>query len=116
MKKYCTLNDNNQFRKVYKRGKSFVHSTLVLYYLKNNSGQFRLGITTSKKIGNAVQRNRARRIIREAFRLLLEENELSLGEKQGYDIVIVARSKTARVKMEVVKQVLKRQLSQAKIL
>jgi len=53
----------------------------------------RLGITASKKIGGAVQRNRARRIIKEAYRLT--EPEL----KKGFDIVVVARKKAVCAKM-----------------
>ena len=50
-------------------------------------GYTRLGITTSKKIGKAVQRNRARRLIKTAYRNLLPEIA------PGYDIVVVARTK-----------------------
>jgi ribonuclease P protein component len=59
-----------------------------MYVRKNRAGSCRIGITASKKIGNAVQRNRARRIIREAFR------QVSLPLKGNYDVVFVARTKT----------------------
>ena len=55
-----------------------------MYYVKNRTGTRRLGITVSKKIGNAVIRNRTRRIIREAYR------ECQDTLKCGWDIVIVA--------------------------
>ena len=51
-----------------------------------------MGITTGKKIGNAVKRNRARRIIREAVRALLPEM------RSGFDIILVARGKTPYLK------------------
>lgn len=51
-----------------------------------------MGITASKKIGNAVERNRARRVIREALR------KIDMSKAGSYDIVFVARSKTVRKK------------------
>ena len=70
--KLVTMNQNYQFVKVYKRGKNLVHPLLVTYVCKNkgNKGTFRIGITTSKKIGKAHDRNRARRLIKEAVRQL----------------------------------------------
>ena len=79
-----SLKKNSDFQRLYKRGKSFVTPTLVVYAMKNKRVS-RLGITAGKKVGGAVQRNRAKRIIRAAYR----KNELLL--PIGYDIVIVAR-------------------------
>ena len=87
-----TLKENRDFQKLYKKGKSFVSPILVTYILKNNSDNLRYGITTGKKIGNAVRRSRARRVIRAAFR------EISPKLEKGYDIVFVARGKTPFVK------------------
>ena len=75
-----------------RRGKSFVSPLVVVYVKKNRNQGLRVGITTSKKIGNAVLRNRSRRVIREAFR------ELSPRVKSGYDLVFVARGRTPHVK------------------
>lgn len=84
-----TLKTNSDFRRAYARGKSYTNPALVMYVRKNRAGSCRMGITASKKIGNAVQRNRARRVIREAFR------QINLPLRGGnYDIVFVARSKT----------------------
>ncbi len=82
------LKTNTDFRRAYTRGKSYTNPALVAYVIKNRAGLCRVGITASKKIGNAVQRNRARRVIKEAFRLI--EFPI-LG---NFDIVFVARSKT----------------------
>lgn len=70
------------------RGRSYTDPALVIYVVKNRAGLCRIGITASKKIGNAVQRNRARRVIREAFRMIKEP------VSDRYDIVFVARTKT----------------------
>ncbi len=80
------LKQNHVFRKLYAKGESAVGSFVVVYARRNGSGRNRLGITTSVKLGHAVERNRARRRIRETYRL----HEAQL--KSGYDIVIVART------------------------
>lgn len=92
MTDFLTLKRNGEFRRVYARGKSRVSSALVIYYLKNRMGRNRVGITTSKKIGNAVERNRSRRVLKEGFRAVMPRI------KTGYDFVLVARSKTKHLK------------------
>ena len=61
---------------------------MVLYCRKNRLGRNRLGITVSVKLGHAVVRNRARRRLREVYRL--NAGKLT----QGWDIILVARSRT----------------------
>ena len=95
MQKYITLKENTDFNRVYYRGKSSAKPQLVVYVLKNSLGVCRIGITTSKKIGNAVERNRSRRIIRAAFQSVIKEYDL---EGKGYDFVFVARTKTKYLK------------------
>ncbi len=86
------LKSNRDFQRLYRRGKSAAHPALVTYVAKNRLGYNRLGLTASKKIGNAVQRNRARRIIRQAY--LEAEPDLAC----GYDLVLVARTRTVFLK------------------
>ena len=95
MQKYITLKENTDFNRVYYRGKSSAKPQLVVYVLKNRLGVCRIGITTSKKIGNAVERNRSRRIIRAAFQSVIKEFDF---EGKGYDFVFVARTKTKYLK------------------
>jgi len=89
-----SIKNDYEFKRIYKKGRSFVNASLVVYILKNNLPYNRVGITTSRKIGNAISRNRARRVIREAYRQI--ENELSL----GYDFIFVARTRTCTIKMQ----------------
>lgn len=110
MEKLVTICRNNDFRRIYARGKSYVTPLLVVYVLKNRTKNVRVGITTSKKIGNAVQRNRSRRVIREAFRLLAP------WVRPGFDLVLVARGKTPFVKSTDVGRHLQRQLKAAGLL
>ncbi len=87
--KSLTLKTNRDFRRVYNRGKSVLMPSIVLYKLPTKYPVIRIGFTVSNKIGNAVTRNRIRRRLREAFRL----NEERI--KPGFDLVIVARHKSA---------------------
>lgn len=90
MKRAVTLKENYEFRRLYQRGKSAAGGTMVVYCRKNKLGRNRLGLTASTKLGHAVVRNRCRRRLREVYRL----NTPQL--KQGYDIILVARGRTAK--------------------
>ena len=99
MNKTLSLKENHLFRALYHRGKSAGGKTMVIYAMKRrNQPVNRLGITVSVKLGCAVVRNRARRRIREAYRL----NETRL--KSGFDIVIVARKAAAEAPFEKLEQ------------
>ena len=109
MSEILTLKENRDFQRLYKRGKSGVSPILVTYILKNKTDNLRYGITTGQKIGNAVKRSRARRVIRAAFR------ELSPSLRTGYDIVFVARGKTPFVKSTEVKKAMETQFRNASL-
>jgi len=87
MKKTVSLKRNNDFKRLYYRGKTVKGQYFVSYFRPNNLGINRLGLTVGQKHGNAVRRNRIKRRMSEAYRL----NELNF--KKGYDIVLVARVK-----------------------
>ena len=87
MKRAVTLKENYEFRRLYQKGKSAVGGGMVVYCRKNKLDHNRLGITASVKLGHAVVRNRARRRLREVYRLNEEKFQ------PGWDIVVVARSK-----------------------
>ena len=101
--KAAILNQNKDFRSLYYRGRSKVSPYLVVYVRKNKLGLNRIGITSGKKLGGAVQRNRCRRLIREAYRLLSPQI-------QGHwDIVFVARTRTVHASMQQVKHAMNEQ-------
>ena len=79
------MKDDKAFRRAYNKGRYCVNEAVSVYFLKNRTSENRLGITTGKKIGGAVERNRARRIIRAAYRS--KETLFPI----GIDIVFVAR-------------------------
>ena len=80
------LRKDSDFRKVYRHGKSVANRLLVMYTLPNKSEKNRVGISVSKKVGKANIRNKARRRIKESYRLNIDGNI-----KAGYDIVFIAR-------------------------
>lgn len=105
-----SLNRNTDFKRLYGRGKSMVSPFLVTYALPNRTDRCRVGITASKKIGNAVTRNRARRVIRAAYSQLLPS------ASAGFDIVFVARGKTPFKKSTDIASVMAVHLSELGIL
>lgn len=104
MSRYITVKENRDFSRLYKKGKSCVSPVLVTYALKNRRKNLRYGITTGKKVGNAVRRSRARRVIRASYYQLFDEL------KPGYDLIFVARGKTPHVKTQVVYKAMRQHL------
>lgn len=86
-----SLKKNEDFRYVYKNGRSYANKYLVMYVVENNLSMNRLGICVSKKVGNSVVRHRITRLVRESYRL--HENIFN----SGLDIVVVARKDAASV-------------------
>ena len=80
-----SLKKNEDFQKVYKKGKSYANKYLVMYLLKSESQINQLGISVSKKVGNSVIRHRLTRLVRESYRL----NEKRF--QKGYQIVVIVR-------------------------
>lgn len=85
MKKFNCIRKNEEFRHVYKNGKSYANKYLVMYIEDNGKDNNRIGISVSKKVGNSVIRHRITRLIREIYRL----NNHKMIQKN--DIVVVAR-------------------------
>lgn len=81
-----SIKKNQDFQKVYRRGKSYANRYLVMYVLENEKNENRLGISVSKKVGNSVVRHRLTRLIRESYRLNDEKFH------SGWDIVVIARA------------------------
>lgn len=110
--KLRAIKENHLYSKAYSKGKKYVSRTLVVYILKDYAANKlakenplkkkinRVGITVTKKLGSAVIRNRAKRVIREGYRLSDTENRI----KRGFLVVIVARSGIVKAKSTDVKK------------
>lgn len=102
--KITSITSNRDFQRIYRRGRSCVSPGLVTYVLKNKNNNLRIGITTSKKVGKAVKRNRSRRLIRAAF------SHLDIDRTQNFDVIFVARTKTCYLKSYEVERYMREQL------
>ena len=87
MNNTSSLKLNKDFRRLYARGKSHAGAYIVIYAMKTRRRDKRLGLTVGKSFGKAVKRNRMKRLMRESYRAL----ETNIPD--GYDFVIVARSR-----------------------
>ena len=105
-----TLRKQNDFSHVYKQGKSRGGRFAVIIYKKNGLKYTRTAFVASKKVGNSVDRNRSRRLMREAYRSI--ESNI----KRGYDIIFVARASIKECKESDVERQLKKSLEGAGIL
>ena len=106
--KLTAIRENHLYRKAYQGGRRAAAATLCVYILRDKKSNSlkkahpekklinRVGIAASKKLGGAVQRNRAKRVIREAYRLI----DAGIGIKKGNLIVIAARNPSTVSKMQ----------------
>ncbi len=89
-KVYEPLRKKGDFKKTFDLGLKFPSKYLITYARPNGLSSPRLGLSVSRKIGNAVVRNRIKRRLREVMRTQLT------GRSLGYDLVIVARSASVK--------------------
>ncbi|MDR2456920.1 MAG: ribonuclease P protein component [Clostridiales Family XIII bacterium] len=100
---FVPLRKKKEISEIFERGKSYYAENIVLLYLqtkheKQIDNKCRAVIIASKKVGKAFQRNRAKRIIREALRKIISNKLLSC------DIIIIAKNKIAGKKMQDIKK------------
>ena len=108
MLKKNVLRYQKEYDRVYKEGKSAHDRYVVVFALKNGMNCNRISFLASGKVGNSVQRNRARRLMRESFRTM---DKIS----SGYDIIIIARNKINGKKYADVKKSLEAAFRKLKI-
>jgi ribonuclease P protein component len=111
MRKEQRVKKNTEFQEVFKKGTSMANRQFVLYKLKKEDQQlFRIGLSVSKKIGNAVVRNQIKRYIRQVFLELKDEVE------NNFDYVIIARKPAADMDFHEVKKSLMHVMKKSKVL
>jgi ribonuclease P protein component len=109
--KQYRLKKNVEFQEVFKKGQSYANRQFVVYMLKKQDQQhFRVGLSVSKKVGNAVTRNRVKRYIKEVFLQL--QNDVNA----SYDYIVIARKPTSTMDFFETKKSLIHILSIAKAL
>ena len=108
MRSKYVLSCQKDFDAVYRFGKSQGSRYVVLFYRENKLGYSRISYLASKKVGNSVKRNRARRLMREAFRL--SGQVIS----PGYDLIFIARSTITEANARDVIQSVKTALKKAR--
>ena len=100
------LKTNWEFRRVYKQGKAIVCKSFVMYLFKTRGAGVRFGITAGKKIGCAVKRNRAKRVLFAAFSQCLPHIT------GNYNVVLVARHKILSQKSTQVFEMMREKLTE----
>ncbi|WP_117167987.1 ribonuclease P protein component [Paraliobacillus sediminis] len=111
MKKAYRLKKDKEFQLVFKQGKSFANRQLVIYYLKKTEQtHFRVGLSVSKKIGNAVMRNQIKRYLRQAFLELDEQID------NTYDVIVIARVPANKMDFSEIKKSLIHVLTKSHVL
>jgi ribonuclease P protein component len=110
MLKKNVLRRKSDFSTIYNKGKSVGDRYVVLFYRKNNLPYNRIAYLASKKVGNAVKRNRARRLMKESFRLT------NLEIPTGYDLIFIARNTITNRKCAEVKKSLESALKRTGVI
>jgi len=98
------------FKRVRRTGKSYAHPFVVLVVQTSETPRVRVGVTAGRSVGGAVQRNRAKRLIREAVRPLLPDL------LPGWDLILIARPAFPSKSLQEIRQVIASLLRRAQIL
>ena len=110
MKRRFRLTRSTDFKRVRRLGRSYAHPLVVLVTLPNDTGELRIGVTASHRIGQAVQRNRVRRRLRACF------DEVLPMIQTGWNIVAVARQPIVDAQYSEIRTGISRVLQQAGLL
>lgn len=91
------IKKSHEFKYIFKNGRAFSTNIFTIYYKINDLQFYRIGLAVSKKVGNAVKRNRLKRLFREAFRSLVQQPLHDINRQQTcpqthfVDVVFVAK-------------------------
>jgi ribonuclease P protein component len=103
------LTRSTDFKRVRRTGKSYAHPFVVLVVQASETPRVRVGVTAGRSVGGAVQRNRAKRLLREAMRPLLPHLI------PGWDLVLIARPALLSSTLQDIRQTLANLLRRAQI-
>jgi len=104
------LTRSTDFKRVRRSGKSYAHPFVVLVVQASETPKVRVGVTAGRSVGGAVQRNRAKRLLREAMRPLLPDL------LPGWDLILIARPALPTESLLDIRQALSGLLRRAKVM
>jgi len=104
------LTRSTDFKRVRRTGKSYAHPFVVLVVQASETPRVRVGVTAGRSVGGAVQRNRAKRLLREAMRPLLP------GLLPGWDLILIARPALLSSTLQDIRKTLANLLHRAQII
>jgi len=107
VKRQFRLNRPTDFKRVRRLGRSYAHPLVVLVVLRNPAGELHIGITASRTVGGAVQRNRVRRQVKACF------DDFIPHLLPGWDLVLVARQPIINAEYSAIRSGITRLLEQA---
>ena len=104
------MKKNSEFKKVYSEGRYYAEKYIVMYIVRNFSDYNKVGYSVSKKVGNAVKRNRVKRLMRENYKFL------ECQTKKGYNIIFTARQGSADAEFGDIKRSMESAMIRGRIL
>ena len=110
MQRKFRLTRSTDFKRVRRKGKSYAHPFVVLVVQANEASKVRVGVTAGRSVGGAIQRNRAKRLLREAIRPLLPDL------LPGWDLILIARKALPAESLQDIRQALTGLLRRAEII
>ena len=110
MQRKFRLTRSTDFKRVRRTGKSYAHPFVVLIVQTSEAPSARVGVTAGRSVGGAVQRNRAKRLLREAMRPLLPDL------LPGWDLILIARKALPAESLQDIRQALTGLLRRAEII
>ena len=121
MQRRFRLTRSEDFKRVRRFGKSYAHPLVVLIVQRSDQRQVRVGVAAGRRVGTAVIRNRAKRLLREAMRPLipnigLQHDVANQDNASGLDMILIARAGLSTASLEDTRQALQNLLQRAQIL
>lgn len=110
MKRKFRLTRSTDYKRVRRFGKSYAHPLLVLVALPNETGSTHFAVSAGRSVGNAVQRNRAKRLVRAALHPLVPDIQ------PGWDIILIARQPLAAASFAFAQSTLLQLLQRARLI